>query len=355
MTQQESLTSRRKFLGEMATVVAGATLLPSFVSCSGTPESTEQTTTKTPGSNSNFGGVQIGAISYSWRTMPRDIDSVIKYCQETKLSSLELMGTDLEESLGAPENPIWKLIREITSRPQTKDGKVVPIQWPPKFTPEQQAEIDQYQKDIKAWRLSLDMAKVEEARKKLNDAGIDVHIVKFSPADWSDEEIEYACVATKAMGAKAITQEHDVEAAKRLAPFAEKHGIYIAFHNHMQYAEEGFSCDPLLAVSPSIMLNFDAGHYFGSTGNHPNEMIKKYHDRIFSIHLKDKTGPTAEIPNTNQVWGQGQMPLEDVLLLIKKEKWPIYCDIELEYDVAPWSNPVKEIGTCINYARQILM
>ena len=49
------------------------------------------------------------------------------------------------------------------------------------------------------------------------------------------------------------------------------------------------------------------------------------------------------------------MPLEDVLLLIKQEKWPIYCDIELEYDIKPWSDSVKEVGTCVKYARQILM
>lgn len=68
--------------------------------------------------------------------------------------------------------------------------------------------------------------------------------------------------------------------------------------------EEGFSCDPILAVSPSIMLNFDAGHFFGSTGIHPNEMIKKYHDRIYSIHLKDKTGPmTGDQPNTESSMG----------------------------------------------------
>ena len=48
--------------------------------------------------------------------------------------------------------------------------------------------------------------------------------------------------------------------------------------------------------------------------------------------------------------GQGEMPLEDVLLLIKQEKWPIYCDIELEYDVKPWSNAVKEVATCVKYA-----
>jgi sugar phosphate isomerase/epimerase len=38
------------------------------------------------------------------------------------------------------------------------------------------------------------------------------------------------------------------------------------------------------------MLDFDAGHFFGSTGIHPNTIIEKYHDRIFSVHLKDKTG-----------------------------------------------------------------
>ncbi len=47
--------------------------------------------------------------------------------------------------------------------------------------------------------------------------------------------------------------------------------------------------------------------------------------------------------------------LEDVFRYIRDEKLPIYCDIELEYPVKPWSNAVKEVGTCIKYARQILM
>ena len=65
----------------------------------------------------------------------------------------------------------------------------------------------------------------------------------------SDEEIDYAFKVAKAMGAKAVTDEINLETAKRVAPFAEKHGMYMASHNHMQYAEEGFSCDPILAVS----------------------------------------------------------------------------------------------------------
>jgi len=51
--------------------------------------------------------------------------------------------------------------------------------------------------------------------------------------------------------------------------------MILAFHNHMQYATEEWSAGPdkALAVSPKIMLNFDMGHYFGSTGKHPLDFI----------------------------------------------------------------------------------
>lgn len=353
--------SRRDFLGRSVTALAAASFIPSVFSCVGKKEPAPAVAEATPETgkvNSKFGGVQIGAITYSWRSMPGGLENVIKYCKEANVSSIELMSNDLEAYLGAPENPMMKFFRAPATPPAKTGDKAAPAprrMGPPKFTPEQQAEIDKYNKEMKEWRLSLDMSKVETARKLLNDAGINAHIVKFSPSRWSDEEIDYAFKVAKAMGAKAVTDEISLEAAQRLAPFAEKHGMYIAFHNHMQYAEEGFSCDPILAVSPAVMLNFDAGHFFGSTGIHPNEMIKKYHDRIYSVHLKDKTGPKVEDqPNANQVWGQGEMPISDVLLLIKQEKWPIYCDIELEYDIKPWSNSVREVGTCVKYAKEIL-
>ena len=179
--------------------------------------------------------------------------------------------------------------------------------------------------------------------------------MKFSPSRWSDEEIDYAFKVANAMGAKGVCEEIGEEAVNKLGPIAEKHGMYAIFHNHNQFATEGFSYDPFLAVSPAVMMNFDAGHFFGSTGIHPNTIIEKYHDRIFTVHLKDKTGPKTDPANTNQVWGQGEAPIADVLLLIKKQKWPIFCDIELEYDIKPWSNAVKETKTCVEYARQILI
>jgi sugar phosphate isomerase/epimerase len=360
--QNKRLVSRRKFLGTTA-AAATVSMVPLNFAFRNAPVA--------PGEkpNSNFGGVQIGTITYSWRSMPGGVDNIIKYCLETGISSIELMSNDVEEYLGSPKNPMMGMFGPRPGAaappppppPPPAPDATAPAAAPaappqrPKLTPEQEAEIAKYNADIKAWRLALPISKFEEVSRKFNEAGIHIHIVKFSPSRWSDEEIDYAFKAAKAMGAKGVSEEIGEEAVKKLGPIAEKHGMYAVFHNHMQFATPGFSYDNFIKVSPAVMFNFDAGHFFGSTGLHPNTIIEKYHDRIFSIHIKDKTGPKTEPANTNQVWGQGEMPLADVLLLIKKQQWPIHCDIELEYDLKPWSNAVKEVRTCVNYAKGILL
>jgi sugar phosphate isomerase/epimerase len=351
--------SRRNFLGSTAAATAFS-MVPLNFAFKNAPRVVQGKP------DSNFGSVQIGTITYSWRSMPGGVENVIKYCIETGISSLELMSNDVEEFLEAPKNPMRGMFgpppgarppAAATPAGVSPAAPAAPAAPPqrPKLTPEQEAAIAKYREEIKAWRLALPLSKFEGVRKMFNDAGIDIHIVKFSPAQWSDEEIDYAFKAAKTLGAKGVSEEIGEAAVKKLGPVAEKHGMYAVFHNHMQFATPGFSYDPFLAVSPAVMFNFDAGHFFGSTGLHPNTILEKYHDRILSIHLKDKTGPKTDPANTNQVWGQGEMPIADVLLLIQKQRWPIYCDIELEYDIAPWSNAVKEVKTCVQYARQILV
>jgi len=364
--------SRRRFLGTSAAAAALA-VIPMSYGCK-TKTVAEEVAAGSDKPNSKFGGVQIGAITYSWRSMPSGIENVIKYCTEAGINSIELMSTDLEQYLGIPENPMRSMFgggggggqRQAPPPPPPAGtrpaGQAAPAQAQrpaggqrAPLTEEQQAAVAKYNEDVKNFRINVDMAKVAAAKKLFDDAGIDIHIVKFSPARWSDEEIDYAFKVAKAMGAKGVSEEIGEEAVNKLGPIAEKHGMYAVFHNHMQFATEGFSYDPFLAVSPAVMMNFDAGHFFGSTGIHPNTIIEKYHDRIFTVHIKDKTGPNTDPPNTNQVWGQGEMPIADVLLLLKKNQWPIYVDIELEYEIKPWSNAVKEVKTCVQYAKNILI
>jgi len=336
--------SRRSFLSGSAAALATVSIVPTVTSCQTTPAPSF------PGIydfGSKFGGVQIGAITYSWRSMPASLENDIKYCKETGVNSLELMSANLETFLGAPVNPLRGLPRQAPGAPPASGSP----------TPEERATLqEKYNADLKAFRLGVTPEQVASAKKMFDDAGIIVHTVKFSPARWSEEEIDYAFTTAKAMGAKAVSDEMGENQVNRLAPFAEKHGMYASLHNHGQFAQEGYNVDQFFAVSPAVKLNFDVGHYYGSTGLNPCNIMRKYHDRIYSIHLKDLTGPKTEPdPDNYQIFGQGETPLDEVLLLIKNEEWPIYADIEMEYRVMPWSNQVKEVRTCVQYARNILI
>jgi sugar phosphate isomerase/epimerase len=289
--------------------------------------------------NSNFGGVQIGAITYSWRSMPGTPEDIIRYCIQAGINSIELMGNVAEDYAGIPSGPP----RPPRGSIQTDDQRDAL-----KKAAAEAAEAR------RKWRIAVPIRKYEDLRARFNEAGIYIHIAKFSPATWTDEEIDYSFKAARALGAKAVCNEIGEDACKRLAPFAEKHGMYAVFHQHTQPAEPGFSFDKFLAYSPAIMLNFDVGHYFGCTGLHPNPIIERLHDRILSLHLKDFTGPKSTPANTNQVWGKGETPLADVLKLIQRQKWPIYCDIELEYDVPAGSDAAIEVRKCVEFAKAIL-
>ena len=290
--------------------------------------------------DSKFRGVQIGAITYSWRSMPSSAGDILKYCVEGGISSIELMGNVAEEFAGIPSLPA----RPPRGTQQTAQQKA-----------EYQKALKAAQEEQKKWRLSGHKSKYVELRKMFNKAGVNIHIVKFSPANWSDDEIDYAFESAKILGAKGVTNEIGHDACKRLGQFAKKHNMYAIFHNHLQPGEPGFNFDDFLAYSPNNMLNFDAGHYFGATGKHPNELIKRLHNRIFSIHLKDKTGPNGNPANTNMEWGKGETPIADILKLIRDEKWPIYCDIELEYTVPEGSDAQKEVVKCVQYCKNILV
>jgi sugar phosphate isomerase/epimerase len=266
---------------------------------------------------SKFGGVQLGTITYSYRSMPdQTLEAVLNYAVQSGLSSVELMGDVVERYAGIP---------------QTKD----PVA-------------------IRQWRTTVAMDRFKAVKKLFSAKGVAIHILKLGDKSWSDEEIDYAFNACQAVGAVGITMEISEDAAKRLEPFAEKHNLLVIFHNHGQPGDPNFSFDKVLAYGPKLMLNFDAGHYFGATGLHPNALIKRLHNRIVSIHIKDKTGPKAAAPNKNQPFGKGETPVVEMLQLIQKNQWPIFCDIELEYDIPEGSDAVKEIAKCVAFCKTAL-
>jgi len=319
--------SRRKFIGTTAAATA-FTIMPFSYACAGGQ--------KKP--NSKVGGVQLGLTTYSYRSMPHNAEETLQYILQAGVNAVE-MRLVLEESLGIPQPPP----RPPRGTEQTDEERVAYAK-----------AVEDTREAVRQWRLSLPMQKYADMRKMYNDAGVDIHIAKFAPSRWSDEEIDYAYNSAKVLGAYGITDECSDANCQRLGKFAEKHNSLAIYHTHQQFADPDFDIDKLLAYSPANRLNLDVGHYYGATGLHPNILLEKYHDLIPMIHMKDKTGPDNVDPGANRAFGEGETPIADVLLLIKKEKWPMDVFVEMEYQIPEGSDAAIETTKCIEYMRNIL-
>jgi sugar phosphate isomerase/epimerase len=112
--------------------------------------------------------------------------------------------------------------------------------------------------------------------------------------------------------------------------------------------------DQAFAISKGDMANVDFGHWVaaGNIGGTPRQFLEKYHDRIASFHLKDRTTP--EHCALNLPWGKGETPIREILQMVKKNRWNIPASVELEYDIPKDSDAVKEVRKCVEYCRNAL-
>src|SRR5262245_40179292 len=317
--------------------------------------------------NSKFGGVQIGIIApYSFRGLLSSADDLLKYFVQLGINSIELQSEPVEAYAGAPATGRGGVQGPppppVQSRPPgagggAPDGQGGPPRGGrPPMTPEQQAAQRARAEELRKWRLALSMDKYKELRKKYNDAGVTIHIVKFGlNANMPDEEIEYCFNAAKALGSKAITCEPPLSQTKRLGQFAEKYQIMLGYHGHSNMtSEEAFakpsSWETAMSYSKWNGANIDIGHFTAGNNVSPAAFIKQHHDRITNLHLKDRKinqGP-------NMPWGQGDTAIKEILLLMKKEKYTFPACIELEYPVPQDSNVLSELAKCLQYCKDVL-
>jgi sugar phosphate isomerase/epimerase len=307
--------SRRRFIGSSAIAATGMLMLSksaiarSFFSGSDKP-------------NSVVGGVLIGVTTYSFRNMKVTAEDMLEYCLLCNISGVELRGDAAEASLGAPKKVAG------------------------------QSGAD-YAKTMADWRAGLSMDKFKAMRKMFNDAGVTIYAYKpvVFGTNNTDAEIEYAFNAAKALGATHCNcemPEHNDAQTKRIGDLATKHKVYVGYHAHTQATPELW--DTAMAQSKYNGINLDIGHYIAGNNTNTLEFIEKYHDRITSMHIKDRKVNNG--PNTP--WGEGDTPIKEVLLFMKKKKYKFAATIELEYKVPAGSDDVKEVTKCRDYMAAIL-
>jgi sugar phosphate isomerase/epimerase len=305
--------------------------------------------------NSKFGGVQIGIIApYSFRGMPSSADDLLKYLVQLGINVVEMQAEPLETAAGAPS------VGRGPGGPPPGGGQGraggPPPGGRPQMSPEQQAAMRQRAENVRQWRLSVSMDKYKEIRKKYDDAGVTIQIVKFGlNTSMPAEEIDYCFNVAKSLGCKAITCEPPLSQTKQLGEYAAKHQIMLGYHGHANMtSDEAFakpsSWETAMAHSKFNGCNIDIGHFTAGNGFSPVEFIKKYHDRITNLHLKDrKVNQGPNVP-----WGQGDTQIKQILQLMRKEKYKFPACIELEYPVPEGSTVLAELAKCVEYCKEAL-
>src|SRR5580700_6019487 len=331
--------------------------------------------------NSKFGGVQIGINApYSFHGAYNSGDECLDAIVKLNLSSVELRAQPIEQFMGAPANLVaYPAVRPggragggqgrgsagagQAAAPAGEGGAAAPGATPaaPRggrapLTPEQVAARKAAADELRTWRLAASMDKVKAFRKKYEDAGVKIEIVKVDAIDtFSDEEIDYMFGLAKTAGASAISCEIPLSHTKRLGQFGEKHKMMIGYHGHTDITTpEAFgrpeSWETAMSYSKYNGINLDIGHFIAGNSTSPIPFLQKYHSRVTHIHLKDKklnNGP-------NVPWGQGDTPIKETLKLMQKEKYQFPGVIEMEYSVPAGSDLITEIAKCVEFCKNAL-
>ncbi len=265
--------------------------------------------------DSRIAGVRIGAQTYSFRD--RSLEATIKAMASVGLSYCELWQSQVEtpQVVGAPEG---------LSRREA----------------------------LRQWRMDVPLDHFREVRQKFDAAGITLTAYNLSFDDsFTDEEIARGFEMAQALGVDVITASSNVSTAARLDSFAKKAGVTVAFHNHSNIRPNEFAtpddfAKALQGGSNRLAINLDIGHFTAANFD-AVEYLDQHHDRIVSLHLKDRRrNQGANVP-----FGEGDTPIIAVLRRLRDRKWDIPAQIEYEYRGL---DTVDEVARSLDYCRRAL-
>jgi sugar phosphate isomerase/epimerase len=294
----------RRDVGKLL-IAGGAGLMTGTRRLRGAPAGVEQI-------NSVVRGVQIGAQSYSFRDRP--LTAAIQGYRDVGLGECELYAGHIEPS-----------------------------------------ETAATREELRQWRLDVPLPLFRDIRKQFDDGGALLYAYNYSfRKDFTDSEIERGFQMAEALGVKYITASANVSVAPRVDTYAKQYKIMVGFHGHDDTKDpDEFSTAETFAramqgASEYLGVNLDIGH-FTAAGGDAAAYIREHHDRIVTLHIKDRKknhGP-------NMPFGQGDTPIVEVLRLLRDNQWKIPANIEYEYGKRGMDTLV-EMKKCYEYCKKAL-
>ena len=192
------------------------------------------------------------------------------------------------------------------------------------------------------------MAGAQAFRKRYEDAGVLIEIVKFDAMyARSDAELDYCFNLAKNLGARAISCEIDVAGTKRVGQFADKHRLMVGYHGHAATGPAHWK--EAFAYATHNGANLDIGHFVAGGHGSPIPFLKEHHARITHVHVKDrKLNEARTCPSARAIRRSPRCSVDSR----QQVEHPGHDRVRI--DVPPAPIAMTEIAKCIEYCRKSL-
>ena len=206
---------------------------------------------------------------------------------------------------------------------------------------------------IKDFHLKLDCTDDEVAafHAKLKSKGVTGYGV--GPIYMKSEaEVDRAFAYAKRVGVKLIVGVPNYEllpyVEKKVKEYAFNYAIHIHGPDIKEYPNAKDVIDHVQNLDPRIGMCLDIGHDIRA-GFDPTDDLKKYHKRVFDIHIKDVTAASKEGKTCEM--GRGIIDIPAFVKMLRKVKYTGACSLEYEKDMR---DPFLGIAESIGYFKGVM-
>lgn len=168
----------------------------------------------------------------------------------------------------------------------------------------------------------------------------------------SKEAVDNAFAYAKRVGVKLIVGVPNYDLLPYVDQKVKEYGFNYAIHLHgpdiKEYPDAEDVWNHVKDLDPRIGMCLDIGHDTRN-GKDPVADLKKYHTRVFDIHIKDVTGNT-KLGYSLEI-GRGVIDFPAFVKMLRKVGYTGVCSLEHEKDM---SNPFMGIAESIGYFRGVI-
>lgn len=206
---------------------------------------------------------------------------------------------------------------------------------------------------IKDFHLPLNSSdqEIAEFHNKLKSKGVTGYAV--GPIYMrSKEEVDNAFEYAKRVGVELIVGVPNYELLPYVDEKVKEYNFHYAIHLHGPdielYPDADDVWENVKDLDPRIGMCLDIGHDTRN-GKDPIKDLKKYHTRVFDIHIKDVTGDTKE--GYSVEIGRGVIDIPAFVNMLREVEYRGVCSLEHERNM---KDPLQGIAESIGYFRGVI-